>query len=89
MKLRTDYRERLAALGFTQLEINAVTLVLVRIGVTVPGITERPKFVFCLPLDEDAQITDLQWNKGMQEAGFFESSILVANYALGLTEGAD
>jgi hypothetical protein len=89
MKLKKDYGERLAALGFTQLEINAVTLVLVRIGVNVPGIVERPKFVFCVPLDADAEITDLQWCKAMEEAGFFESSRLVAEYALGMRDGAD
>jgi hypothetical protein len=88
MKLRTDYKERLAALGFTQLEINAVTLVLVRIGLTVPGITERPKFVFCVPRDAE-EITELQFNKAMEEAGFFESSVLVTKYALGFTEGAE
>lgn len=85
-KIRPDYRKRLAALGFTDLEVNAVILVLLRIGLSVPGVDQRPKFVHCVRLDPDGQITDMQFDKALQEAGFFESSIMVIRYALGGAE---
>ena len=89
MMLRHDYTVRLAQLGFSELEVNAVTLVLVRMGVQVPGVTEKPKFVHWVNLDDDEAINEARWRKGMLESGFYESSILVARYALGFSEGAE
>lgn len=78
----TDYREKLAELGFTPIEIEAVTLVLMRMGVLPLCEHTRPRFIECYDFDEDTAINEERWQKGMREIGFRPDAITLAEHAL-------
>ena len=83
--MRTDYRAKLAELGFSRVEIDAIEFVLLRTGFFVPGCEhERPKFVECYQLDPDSRINEQRWWKGMQEMGFRPDAIRLAEHGLGV-----
>jgi hypothetical protein len=84
-ELKSDYRIRLAALGFSPVEIDAIEFVLLRMGVFIPGCEhEQPKFVECYPLDDDETINEQRWQKGMRETGFRADAIGLAEHGLGV-----
>jgi hypothetical protein len=82
--MRTDYRKRLAALGFSRIEIDAIEYVLIRMGFMTCCQHDRPKFVECYARDEDGDINEARWRKGMASAGFREDAVILAERGLGL-----
>jgi hypothetical protein len=79
-----NYREKLAGLGFSPIEIGAVEFCLLRMGVMECCEHERPKFVECYELDADGSINEARWQKSMREMGFRSNAISLAEHALGL-----
>ena len=88
--MKTNYRERLAASGFSPMEINVVEFVGVCSGLLIVCEHERPQFVECYPLDEEIDrdsgltFSEARWRKAMRGAGFREPAIILAEQALGL-----
>lgn len=78
----TDYREKLAELGFAPIEIEAVTLVLMRMGALPVCEHTRPRFIECYDFDADGKINEARWQKGMREIGFRSDAITLAEHAL-------
>ncbi len=84
--MRTDYRDRLAALGFSNSEVNVIEFISLRVGLLTCCEHERPRFVECHELDADQTITEMRWRKAMIGAGFREDAVILAEHALGLCE---
>lgn len=86
--MRDDYRERLAAAGFSRLEIAAVELAAVCCGLLCPCEHERPKFIECYPLDEEIDsdsgltFTQARWQKQLAGVGFRPGAIALVEHAL-------
>lgn len=77
-----DYEKRLAELGFAEIEIEAVTLVLMRMGMIPMCLDHQPRFIECYAFDADDSINEARWQKAMREIGFRPDAILLAEHAI-------
>lgn len=77
-----DYERRLTELGFTLIEVEAVTLVLVRMGLLPTCGDHRPRFIECYEFSDDAPINEARWQKAMREIGFRPDAIQLAEHAI-------
>lgn len=82
MKTETDYREKLTQLGFAPIELEAVTLVLMRMGALPCCEHTHPRFIECYEFADDTAINEARWQKGMAEIGFRSDAITLAEHAL-------
>jgi hypothetical protein len=80
--MMTDYREKLAEVGFVPIEIEAVALILMRMGVLPLCEHTRPRFIECYEFESGGQINEARWQKGMRESGFRSDAIALAEHAL-------
>src|ERR1700733_5364135 len=80
-----NYRARIAALGFSNPEVNAVEFVLIRMGFILPRCEhDVPRFVSVCTAEDEPEIHEQRWQKAMREMGFREDAIRLAEHALGL-----
>lgn len=84
----TNYREKLTELGFAPVEIEAVTLVLMRMGVLPLCEHTRPRFVECYDFDKDGEVNEARWQKEMQAIGFNPDAVTLAEHAIFAEETA-
>lgn len=84
MPMPTNYREQMAALGFSPVEIAAIEFVLLRMGALPLCPDHRPRFVECYPLDDDGRINEVRWRKLMAGMGFRPDVVKLAEHALGI-----
>ena len=91
MQMRTDYRERLAGIGCSRLEIEVVELAAIRCGLLRPACEhERPRFLEVFPLDaaieSDSGLTfsEARWRLFMAGLGFRLDAVILIEQALGL-----
>ena len=82
--MREDFRERLADLGFSVIEIGVIEFVLLRMGMLPVCDHIRPKFIECSAPDEneDGNISEERWQKFMREVGFPLNAIELAEQGL-------
>lgn len=77
-----NYEKRLSELGFAHIEIEAVTLVLMRMGVVPVCVDHRPRFIECYEFSDDGAINGARWQKAMREIGFRPDAIALAEHAI-------
>jgi hypothetical protein len=79
----TNYSEKLAELGFTPIEVVAVILVLMRMGMLPLSEHTRPRFVECYTMDPaHPELDEMRWQKFMRETGFRDDAITLAEHAI-------
>jgi len=77
-----DYDKKLAEFGFAPIEIEAVTLVLMRIGGQQMCGHHHPRYIKCYEFSADDAVNEERWQKAMREIGFGPDAILLAEHAI-------
>ncbi len=81
------FKDKLAALGFSTVEIGAIAFVLMRLGVIPTCEHTRPRFVKCFTLEDATlsdgrNINDARWQQFMEAMGFRSDAIALAESAI-------
>jgi hypothetical protein len=81
------FKEKLAAVGFSTVEIGAIAFVLIRLGVIPTCEHSRPCFVECFTLEDvtlsdGTNINDARWRQFMEAMGFRADAIALAEHAI-------